>query len=200
MIQLFQVGIKRSFSHTRILPLLYKRTTPIKKAPTPELKVSVGEMEDIQTIKSLKDNKIYQRTPLILKPHMRNILTRPYAFVFSIVALQQVFTILPFLSLWYVFDTWSIQPPSLPQDMVVRALEMMHNGLINWDDQMGSREKAELAGANAYVMVKLLTPAIWVAAIGLAPLFDRYVLRSITRLFKRKPKAISSKPKENIKQ
>lgn len=189
----FQVIQNRNFNKTSNLNLIYKRSTKIKKVPEAmekERKVlkdakTVSDLEDIEKIKSLASNKYYQKTPLILKPYMRSILLRPAGFIISIAILQQFLSILPFLLLWYIFDQYNISPPLLPDNVVVKGMELMHNGLINWDESQGDKHSAELAGANAYATIRVLSPLIWISAILFAPFFDQYVLRSLTRVVKR---------------
>lgn len=189
----FQIIQNRNFNKTSNLNLIYKRSTKIKKAPEAmekERKVlkdakTVSDLEDIEKIKSLASNKYYQKTPLILKPYMRSILLRPAGFIISIAILQQFLSILPFLLLWYIFDQYKISPPLLPDNIVVKGMELMHNGLINWDESQGDKYNAELAGANAYATIRVLSPLIWISAILFAPFFDQYVLRSLTRVIKR---------------
>lgn len=190
-----QIGLHqtRRFSFTPLTNLIYKRATKIKKLPEAmeqERKVlkdakTVSDIEDIEKIKSLATNKYYQKTPLLLKPYMRSILLRPAGFIISIAILQQVLSIIPFLILWYIFDQYNIQPPSLPDNIVVKGMELMHNGLINWDDSQGDKHTAEMAGANAYATIRVLGPLIWLSAILLAPFFDQFVLRSLGRVIKR---------------
>lgn len=189
----FQILQNRNFSNSLISNLIYKRTTKIKKAPESmeqERKVlkdakTVSDLEDIEKIKSLANNKYYQKTPLLLKPYMRSILLRPAGFIVSIAILQQFLSIIPFLILWYIYDQYKITPPLLPDNIVVKGIELMHNGLINWDDSQGDKHNAELAGANAYATIRVLSPLIWISAILFAPFFDQYVLRSLTRVIKR---------------
>jgi hypothetical protein len=195
----------RNFKSTTISNLIYKRATKIKKVPEAmeqERQVlkdakTVSDIEDIEKIKSLATNKYYQKTPLLLKPYMREILLRPAGFIISIAILQQVLSIIPFLILWYIFDQYEINPPSLPENIVVKGLELMHNGLLNWDDSQGDKHKAELAGANAYAVIRVLGPVIWISAILLAPFFDQYVLRSLGRIVKRPFNKMSLKVKSN---
>lgn len=183
----------RSFASSPLTHLIYKRATKIKKLPEAmeqERKVlkdakTVSDIEDIEKIKSLATNKYYQKTPLLLKPYMRSILLRPAGFIISIAILQQALSIIPFLILWYIFDQYEISPPSLPDNIVVKGMELMHNGLINWDESQGDKHTAEMAGANAYAIIRVLGPVIWISAILLAPFFDQYVLRSLGRVIKR---------------
>lgn len=146
---------------------------------------TVSDIEDIEKIKSLANNKYYNKTPLLLKPYMRCILLRPTGFVLSIAILQQFFSIIPFLFLWYIFNKFDISLASLPENFVVKGTELMHNGLTNWDDSQGDKLRAELSGANAFALIKLLSPVIWISAILFAPFFDKFVLRSITRIIKK---------------
>lgn len=200
----------RTFVSSPITNLIYKRATKIKKVPEKmeqERKVlkdakTVSDLEDIERIKSLATNKYYQKTPLLLKPYMRSILLRPAGFIISIAILQQVLSILPFLLLWYIFDQYDIKPLSLPDNIVVKGMELMHNGLINWDESQGDKHSAEIAGANAYATIRVLTPLIWISAIMLAPFFDQYVLRSLGRVIKRPFGRIFKKvkPKKNTEK
>jgi hypothetical protein len=189
----FTTPYRRHFSITPLNALIYKRTTKIKRAPQPmeeDRKVlkdarTVSDIEDITAIKSLANNKYYQKTPLILKPYMRCILLRPAGFVLSIAIMQQALSIIPFLILWYLYDQYDLTPPKLPENIVVKGMELMHNGLVNWDETQGDKHHAEMAGANAYATVRVLGPVVWIAAIMLAPFFDKFVLRSLGRVIKR---------------
>lgn len=188
----FHITPIRTFRYALPLQLIYKRETKIKKVPESmdqQRKIlkdakTVSDIEDIENIKSLANNKYYLKTPLLLKPFMREILLRPAAFVISIAILQQFLSIIPFLLLWYLYDKYNLQPPPLPENIVIKGLELMHNGLINWDESQGNKQHAELAGANAYATIRVLTPIIWVSAILLAPFFDQFVIRSLTRIVK----------------
>lgn len=192
---------RRAFITSPIPHLIYKRATKIKKVPEAmeeERRVlkdakTVSDIEDIEKIKSLATNKYYQKTPLLLKPYMREMLLRPAGFVISIAILQQALSIIPFLILWYLFDQYDIKPPSLPENMVVKGVELMHNGLVNWDETQGDKHMAELSGANAYATIRVLGPVIWISAILLAPFFDQYVLRSLGRVIKRPFNRMKSK-------
>lgn len=188
-----QLTSRRALHSTPLVHLIYKRASKVKKAPPPmeshmefiKSAKTVSEIEDVDAVRSLANNKFYQRTPLILKPYMRCILLRPSGFVVSIVLLQQVFSICPFLCLWYLFHKFGVQPPPIPEELLQKSIEMMDNGLVNWDDTVGDKQLAILAGANAYATVKLLSPLIWISSISFAPFFDQYVIRSLTRVFKR---------------
>lgn len=188
-----QLATRKTFITSPISNLIYKRAAKIKKVPESMQKErqilkdakTVSDVEDIDKIKSLATNKYYQKTPLLLKPYMRSILLRPAGFIISIAILQQVLSIIPFLILWYIYDQYEIKPPSLPENIVVKGIELMHNGLINWDESQGNKERAEMAGANAYATIRVLGPLIWFSAILLAPFFDQFVLRSLGRVIKR---------------
>lgn len=182
----------RSFSTSPTLSLIYKRSAKLKKAPVEmeeERKVlkdarTASDIEDIAKIKTLANNKYYQKTPLLLKPYMRSILLRPAPFIISIAILQQFLSIIPFLLLWYLFDQYEIKPPMLPENIVTKGIELMHNGLVNWDSEQGDKHRAEMSGAYAYATIRVLGPLIWLSAIMLAPFFDQFVIRSISRALK----------------
>lgn len=163
--------------------LLYKRTTKIKRTPTPDLNLN-AKLDD-----PLADNKYYKRTPNILRPHMRSMLLHPGKFVLSVAVLQQIFTIVPFLFLWKgYYNGWFHVPFEMPEQLIEHARGMMEKGLTQWDPQMGDRDTAIETGATAYATVRALTPLIWVSAILGAPFFEvraRALFNKLLKFFKR---------------
>lgn len=173
----------RLFCATPAASLLYKRATPLKKAPQSSQDAAAPPAGvDPDALVGLEANKWYQRTPRVLRGHIRSMLLRPAGFVLAIALLQQAFSIGPFLGFWYAFDAWGVSPPPLPEDLLATARAMMDTGLVNWDDAVGDRARAQEAGAQAYALVKLCSPLVWVGAIWLAPGFERRALRPLTHI------------------
>ncbi|VEU23754.1 DEKNAAC104904 [Brettanomyces naardenensis] len=144
---------------------------------------SISDVEDAEKEARLLKNKYYIKTPKILRPYLKEVMIRPVGFAFSIVILQQVFVVVPFLMLWYYFFQTGYTPSGMPADVVARGLDTITRGLVNLDMDATSKAQMAAAGAASYALTKALLPVRIPVCVMLAPWFDKWCLRPITRLF-----------------
>lgn len=170
----------RHFSVATPLQLLYKRSAKLKKVevvPTPPPITDIPE----------RYAKYYNKCPKLLQSHMREILTHPTGFVLSIAALQQLATLVPFLTLWYtLFKIGGPDITFLPDSLMERGTTLMDHAIAKTpvaneltEEQTAAAVKS---GATAYAAVSTASPLVWAFSVALAPAFRRSLHRSFSAI------------------
>ncbi|QPG72966.1 hypothetical protein FOA43_000270 [Brettanomyces nanus] len=177
----------RYFSSTRSYNLIYQPKAKVSKQKEPvaidtkKKHLSISDAEDAAKDACLLKNKYYLRCPKILRPYLKEVMVRPVGFGFSIVILQQVFVVVPFLLLWYYYFQVGVEPDQSNENLK-KGLDTIKKGLVNLDMDDESKLKMAIAGAASYALTKSLLPVRVPVCVALAPWFDKWCIRPIIRI------------------
>lgn len=143
--------------------------------------------------------KILNKVPRFLKPYTVNFIRSPLKNLTSFLILHELSAVGPLVGLWYLFHKYNILIPlDLPSWAIEKGTRIIDDSLKSFDFKDYSlHDKFRLVteGAYAFVIVKMLLPVRLMFSFALTPMFTRFVVDPLSRLFKRnKPDPIQNTP------
>lgn len=179
------------------LLLLAQRTTP----QLPPMGAPKAPLEPSQ---DLPKHPILDRIPRFLRRYAGRFINAPVSHVSAFLILHELTAIMPLIGIWYFLHHNHDMIPTmdLPSWALEKGTKVIDKSMEKFDfSDYSLHDKAQIIveGAYAYVVVKALFPVRLGFSLALMPLFAKWVILPITRLFGRKQE-VEEKPAVKLKK